>query len=156
MPYRREIVSKAPVFGIVLKLTDAGELQPQDVPDRYWRLLASTDRVDTLCRLAVANNLLLERPHDPGVHRAIEEIFLRPSYRDLLAKVQPPASPHPVFPMAITRLGSLLTIKTPLHRRPVQAVRRFRSGAARAEDSPGAICTGSGCATAAMVRNGRR
>lgn len=110
-PYRREIISRAPVFGIVFKLTDTGTLKAEDVAETYWRILSSAQRLDTLRRLCVANNLVLERPHDPAVHRTLEEIFLRPEYRDLLARMQIDASPHPVFPVAISRLGNLLTIK---------------------------------------------
>jgi hypothetical protein len=111
MPYQRVTISKAPTFGIVLKLTDVGELRPEDVPATYWRLLTANDRIDALRRIAAANNLLLERQHDPGVHRAIEEIFLRPTYRQRLASMQIEQTPHPAFPMAINRLGNLLTIK---------------------------------------------
>ncbi|HEU4887420.1 MAG TPA: hypothetical protein VFV49_06005 [Thermoanaerobaculia bacterium] len=95
----------------MLKLTDAGTLNPGDVAEKYWRVLSSAQRPDTFHRIAVANNLLLERPHDPALHHALEKIFLRPEYRELLARMQLDAAPHPVFPVAITRLGNLLTIK---------------------------------------------
>lgn len=115
------------MFEIVLKLTDAVKLEAGDVAEMYWRKLIGAQRLDTLQRVAVANNLMLEAPHEPALHRAVEDIFLRPEYRELLTRMQVEPSPHPAFPVAITRLGNLLTIKLLLMSNPFGALGFLRT-----------------------------
>lgn len=109
--YQRQVLSKAPVSGIVLKLSDVGKLAFDDAPEVYWNLVRAQATTQNLTVVSALNNLLLLRPHDPGIHRALEELFLRPEYRaDVAAPIQENEI-HPVFRLAFSRLGNLLNTK---------------------------------------------
>ena len=109
--YQRRVLSKAPVSGIVLKLSDVGELDFAIAPESYRNLLRKEASIDTLTLISAVNNLLLLRPHDTEVHRALEEMFLRPEYRTYLSAAIVGSETHPVFRLAFSRLGNLLTAK---------------------------------------------
>ena len=59
--YQRQVLSKAPVSGIVLKLSDIGKLAFDDAPDVYWNLLREQANVESLTLVSALNNLLLRR-----------------------------------------------------------------------------------------------
>ena len=108
--YEREVVSRAPVSGIVLKLTDVSELTFEQAVESYWQLLNRNACVDAIALVAMTNNLVLDEQHNPELHAAMAERYLRPEYREHL-RTPLEADPHPTFRIAFSRLGSLLTLK---------------------------------------------
>ncbi|HEV7241142.1 MAG TPA: hypothetical protein VGQ36_18050 [Thermoanaerobaculia bacterium] len=104
------MISKAPVSGVVLKLTDVTDLALEQAIENYWQLLNQNASIDAIALVATTNNLVLDQQHDPALHEELAKQFLRPEYvrflrqpfeRDLHAKIR----------VAFTRLGSLLTLK---------------------------------------------
>ncbi|HEX4913037.1 MAG TPA: hypothetical protein VFV51_03720 [Vicinamibacterales bacterium] len=108
--YEREVVSGAPVSGIVLKLTDVSELTFEQAVENYWQFLNRNACVDAIALVAMTNNLVLDEQHNPELHAAMAEQYLRPEYRQHL-RAPLEADPHPTFRIAFSRLGSLLTLK---------------------------------------------
>ena len=108
--YEREVISRAPVSGIVLKLTDVTELTLEQAIENYWQLLNLNASLDAITLVATTNNLVLDQQHNPELHAAVAERFLRPEYVEFLRQPLEP-DPHPTFRVAFTRLGSLLTLK---------------------------------------------
>lgn len=75
--YEREVVSRAPVSGIVLKLTDATGLTLREAIENYWQALNRSASIDAIFLVATTNNLVLDQQHSPGLHAALAERFLR-------------------------------------------------------------------------------
>jgi hypothetical protein len=108
--YEREVVSRAPVSGVVLKLTDVSDLSLEQAIEKYWILLNENASVAVITLVATTNNLVLDQQHNPALHEALANRFLRPETAAFLR--QPlDSDPHPTFRVAFTRLGSLLTLK---------------------------------------------
>jgi len=108
--YEREVVSRAPVSGIVLKLTDVTGATLVQAIESYWQILNRNASIEALALVATTNNLVLDQQYSPELHASVAERFLRPEYRAFLQ--QPlEADPHPKFRVAFTRLGHLLTLK---------------------------------------------
>jgi hypothetical protein len=108
--YEREVISKAPASGVVLKLTDVTDLTLEQAVENYWQLLNQNASVDVIALVATTNNLVLDEQHNPALHEELTKRFLRPETAAFMR--QPLENDlHPTFRVAVTRLGSLLTLK---------------------------------------------
>lgn len=108
--YERQLISKAPVSGVVLKLTDVTDLTLEDAVENFWQLLNQNASLKTIALVATTNNLVLDQQHNPELHAALAKRFIRP---EAVAYLSQPleSDTHPAFRVAFTRLGSLLTLK---------------------------------------------
>jgi hypothetical protein len=76
--YEREVISRAPVSGVVLKLTDISEFTLDEAVEKYWQILLQSASIDAVALVATINNLVLDRQHDPEWHESVVNRFLRP------------------------------------------------------------------------------
>jgi hypothetical protein len=58
--YEREVISRAPVSGVVLKLTDIGEITVAEAVEKYWEILQQGASVDAVALVAMINNVMLD------------------------------------------------------------------------------------------------
>jgi hypothetical protein len=108
--YEREVISRAAVSGVAVKLTDVTELTFDEAIEKYWTLLNQNTSVATIVLVATVNNLVLDRQYDRDLQEAAAERFLRPEYVHFLHEPID-SDVHPTFRVAFSRLGSLLTLK---------------------------------------------
>jgi hypothetical protein len=76
--YERQVISKAPVSGVVLKLTDVTDLTLEDAVGNFWQLLNQNASLETIALVATTNNLVLDQQHNPELHAALAKRFIRP------------------------------------------------------------------------------
>lgn len=125
--YERQVISRAPISGVVVKLTDATDLEFEQAIDNYWALLKQNSSVDTIMLVAAVNDQLLDRQYDREVQDAVAERFLRPEYASFLREPFH-SDVHTTFRVAITRLGCLLTLKLLISLLPPSGVERSGGG----------------------------